>query len=119
MGGMRIHHVALQVKDCERSAQFYGGLLGLAVLKRHEEEGGALRAVWLAAGDAVLMIERTLRGRPRATGSRHLLCFEIEDLLQWEARLYGAGVKIDDRTQSTLYISDPDGHRVGLSVYRF
>jgi len=33
--------------------------------------------------------------------------------------LQAAGVRIEDRTAYTLYLRDPDGHRVGLSVYRF
>jgi hypothetical protein len=28
-------------------------------------------------------------------------------------------VAIADRTAATLYILDPDGHRVGLSVFEF
>ena len=28
-------------------------------------------------------------------------------------------VPVDDRTEHTLYVRDPDGHRVGLSDYRF
>ena len=35
----------------------------------------------------------------------------------WEQRLREAGIPVDDRTESTLFVSDPDGHRVGLSVY--
>jgi hypothetical protein len=26
---------------------------------------------------------------------------------------------VDDRTPATLFFRDPDGHRVGLSAYRF
>jgi hypothetical protein len=28
-----------------------------------------------------------------------------------------AGVAVRDRTANTLYVQDPDGHRVGLSVF--
>jgi catechol 2,3-dioxygenase-like lactoylglutathione lyase family enzyme len=65
------------------------------------------------------MIETGLRGRPGAAGSGHLLAFAVDDLAEWERRLTAAGVPIDDRTASTLYVADPDGHRVGLSVYVF
>jgi catechol 2,3-dioxygenase-like lactoylglutathione lyase family enzyme len=41
----------------------------------------------------------------------------VAETAAWEARLGAAGVTIDDRTAATLYVRDPDGHRVGLSVY--
>ena len=53
------------------------------------------------------------------TGSGHVLALEAEDLRAWEERLAAAGVPIDDRTAETLFVRDPDGHRVGLSAHRF
>ena len=113
---MRVHHLALRVADPERAAAFYRGLLGLEELRRFEEAGG-LRSVWLKAGDAVLMLERALRGPGAAAGSAHVLAFAVDDLQGWESRLAGAGIAVADRTLHTLYINDPDGHRVGLTVY--
>ena len=115
---MRLHHLALRVADVERALGFYNGVLGLTEIKRHHADG-RLRSIWLSAGDVVLMIELALRGRPAGAGSGHLLCFAVDDLGAWEARLTAAGVDVEDRTTSTLYVSDPDGHRVGLSVYVF
>ena len=51
-----LHHLALRVADPERSASFYRGLLGLRELSRHAGEDGTPRAVWLALGDAALML---------------------------------------------------------------
>ena len=113
---MRIHHVALRVDDCERAAAFYSRVLGLSEHRRLFESG-ALRAIWLEADGALLMLERALRGSVAETGSAHLLAFAIEDLGEWERRLAAAGVAVEDRTASTLYLRDPDGHRVGLSNY--
>ncbi len=105
--------MALRVTDCARSAAFYSGLLGLAELRRHEDGS----AVWLQAGDAILMLERELRGHGSGSGSGHLLALEVHDLAAWERRLAEARVAIVDRTPSTLYVQDPDGHRVALSVH--
>jgi glyoxylase I family protein len=115
---MRIHHVALRVADCARAADFYSGLLGLPEVRRFAAEDGP-RAVWVRAGDAVLMLERTLKGAGTEEGSGHVIVFAVQDLAPWESRLREAGIPIDDRTAYTLYVRDPDGHRVGLSVYRF
>ena len=57
------------------------------------------------------------QGRGRDAGSGHVLVFAVAETAAWEARLSAAGVAIDDRTAATLYVHDPDGHRVGLSVF--
>ena len=109
---MRIHHIALRVQDLETARAFYGGLLGLPELK-HE---GA-RSIWLLAGDAVLMLEQNLRGKGPEEGSGHVLALEVDDLASWEEKLSLAGVAVEDRTEHTIFVRDPDGHRLGLSVY--
>jgi glyoxylase I family protein len=114
-----IHHVALRVADVERSRAFYSGLLGLRELRRFEEEPEGLRSVWLAAGPAVVMLEKRLKGTGSDAGSGHVLALAVGSLREWEERLRAAGIAVDDRTAYTLYLRDPDGHRVGLSVYRF
>jgi len=113
---MHIHHIALRVDDLERAAAFYSGLLGLPVVRRNEEAGG-LRSLWLRAGGAVVMLERALAGAGDAAGSGHLLALAVDDVDAWEARLRRAGVALDGRTAHTLYVRDPDGHRVGLSSH--
>jgi catechol 2,3-dioxygenase-like lactoylglutathione lyase family enzyme len=114
--GVPIHHVALRVTDPERSLAFYGRLLGLPEVRRSEEDG-RVRAVWVRAGDAVVMLERALKGAGPGEGSGHVLAFAVGNLATWEKRLATAGVPITDRTAATLYVRDPDGHRVGLSVF--
>ncbi|MCB9705282.1 MAG: VOC family protein [Myxococcales bacterium] len=111
-----IHHLALRVADLERAADFYGGLLGLAEVRRQGGEGGRLRAIWFELGAAVLMLELDLRGAGAAAGSAHVLALGVDALAPWERRLAAAGVAIDDRTEFTLFVRDPDGHRVGLSA---
>lgn len=113
---MRVHHLALRVADCARAAAFYSGLLGLPEVRRDPAQGEA-RAIWLRAGDVLLMLERALRGGHEGEGSGHLLALAVDDLAAWEARLAVARVPIVDRTAHTLYVRDPDGHRVGLTVF--
>ncbi|HKC14273.1 MAG TPA: VOC family protein [Vicinamibacteria bacterium] len=113
-----IHHLALRVADPERSLVFYAGLLGLPELRRFPESG-VVRSIWLRAGEMVVMLERRLAGSGPEAGSGHLLAFAVSDLAAWEKRLAAAGVTVEGRTAQTLYLRDPDGHRVGLSVFSF
>jgi catechol 2,3-dioxygenase-like lactoylglutathione lyase family enzyme len=113
---IRIHHVALRVADPERSLAFYGGVLGLAETRRFDE-GGRVRSIWMSVGGAVVMLEREIKVVGGSEGSGHVLVFAVSDLGVWESRLAAAGVAIADRTAATLYVIDPDGHRVGLSVF--
>ena len=59
-----------------------------------------------------------MRGAGPDAGSGHVLVFAVDALPAWEERLAAAQVAIDDRTAYTLYLRDPDGHRVGLTVFR-
>ena len=118
MAGASIHHIALRVSDCAASARFYEQAFLLREVRRVESEG-ELRAIWLRAGDTIIMLERSIRGAGPAEGSGHVLIFPTDDLAQAERRLSGLGITVADRTTKTLYVRDPDGHRAGLSVHRF
>jgi catechol 2,3-dioxygenase-like lactoylglutathione lyase family enzyme len=111
----RIHHLALRSGDPERSARFYEDVLGLREVQRSPAEGG-VRAIWLELQGAVLMIERALRAGPSA-GTGHVLALAVAELEPWEDHLRTAGVPVVDRTDHTLFVLDPDGHRVALSRY--
>jgi catechol 2,3-dioxygenase-like lactoylglutathione lyase family enzyme len=114
---VRLHHAAEWAADCARAAAFYGDILGSVELRRCEGEDGTLQSIWLAVGDTILMLERSLRGAGPSEGSGHVLAFEVDDLAAAERRLNELGIPITDRTEYTLYVQDPDGHRVGLTVY--
>jgi len=114
--GGRIHHVALRVADPAAALAFYAGALGLPEVRRFVEDG-RLRSIWVRAGDAVLMLEREIKGEGPREGSGHVLVLAVDDLEGWIARLALAGHRPIARTEATAYYADPDGHRVGLSVY--
>ena len=111
------HHLALRVRDVERSLGFYAGVLGLPELDRRPGPEGGLEAAWLVLEPGILMLERTLRGEGAEAGSGHVLAIGVQDLGAWGQRLFEAGIAVVDRTDATLFVQDPDGHRVGLSVY--
>jgi catechol 2,3-dioxygenase-like lactoylglutathione lyase family enzyme len=114
--GSRIHHVALRVADPVASLAFYSGVLGLPEVRRFEEDE-RVRSIWVRAGDAVLMLEREIKGSGPGVGSGHALVLEVDNLEKWVGILERAGRPPIERTAATLYVSDPDGHRVGLSVF--
>jgi catechol 2,3-dioxygenase-like lactoylglutathione lyase family enzyme len=109
--------MALRASDCTRAAAFYRRMLGSAEVHRHDADDGHVQSIWLSAGDSILMLERSLRGAGPTEGSGHVLAFEVDDLGATERRLNELGIPITDRTEYTLYVQDPDGHRVGLTVY--
>lgn len=47
----------------------------------------------------------------------HLLALGIhaQDRARWEERLHSLGVPIEDRSEFTLYVRDPEGNRIALS----
>jgi glyoxylase I family protein len=112
---VRVHHLALRTGDLGALERFYGGVLALAVVRRD----GA-RSTWLDAGGAIVMLERREPGEPPVpSGSRELVAFALDPdaARAVRERLAAAGVALEAETPSTLYVRDPDGRRVGLSVY--
>jgi catechol 2,3-dioxygenase-like lactoylglutathione lyase family enzyme len=111
-----IHHVALRVADPDTSVAFYSGVLGLPELRRMDE-GGRVRSIWVQAGGCAIMLEREIKGAGPGAGSGHVLVLEVVDLDAWIVRMANAGHRPLDRTASTVFFADPDGHRIGLTVF--
>ena len=118
------HHLAIQCQDLARCEAFYRDVLGLPVKQRWQDPAGAERSVWLAVDGqgSFLALERALAApSPRRfqapDAGLHLVALRIArgERAAWEARLAAAGVAIVHRTRYTLYVSDPEGNRVGLS----
>lgn len=118
----RLHHLALGARDVERVARFYRDVLGLEERARHLDEAGRLRSIWLAMGEALLMVERAEAERPRVEGTASgpfLLALAVTpaEREELESALVAAGAPIEARTAFTSYARDPEGNRVALSHY--
>lgn len=121
---MRLHHLALKARDPERVAAFYRDVLGLSEHRRHHDARG-LRSIWLDLEPGVLMVERADAEGPGADARPfaedppgwHLLALALPrgERAAWRRRLDEAGVRVEHETEYTLYVRDPEGHRVGLS----
>ena len=118
-----IHHVAIQVRDLAVAEKFYGGVLGLPVLRRWQGEDGE-RSIWFDLHDGGFLAVERVDGAPRPREGFytddlgiHLVALTIKHAERdaWEAHLAAAGHEVVHRTDYTLYVRDPEGNLIGLS----
>jgi glyoxylase I family protein len=115
---LHLHHLAIQVFDLERAAQFYQNLFGLPETRRQEH------SVWLALGGAILMLERcTQEAQPAPWKSEQpgllVLALQIDasERQAFRERLRAHNISIENETKFSLYFRDPDGNRLAVSHY--
>ena len=117
-----LHHLALVTADVARAERFYGDVLGLARVRRQEDERG-LRSVWLDLGaEAFLALERADETGPLRTDAApglHCLSLAIarDDRLRVKKMLENTGHFAVRETAFTFYVRDPDGILIGISHY--
>ncbi len=117
-------HVALRVKDVERSVDFYGNKLGFKEMMRLNHDDGRLWLVYFRLTD-----DQFLEIFPDGEGDRtpgwnqvsiNHFCITVPDIDQCIAELAEAGIPLTtekvmmgDRNWQA-WIEDPDGHRIEL-----
>ena len=116
-----INHVALHVGDLERSKEFYVGVLGFEDRTAKVNPGQATHSnptmSFLVAGsqglDLFQVSGREVRGGQEMS---HLaLSVEADHIDEVVALLQTAGVETSDKTpRNTVFITDPDGHRIEI-----
>jgi glyoxylase I family protein len=113
------HHIALTVRDADRSAQWYGDLLGMQVVLRGDDDSVRFRV--LAHPDSGWVIGvRQYPGREEGafdefrTGLDHF-AFGVSsraELESWEQRLRAAGIEFtpiaDSPIGPVIVFRDPD-----------
>jgi len=107
-----LNHLTLCVSDLTRSLAFYAGLLGLR-LEVSWERGAylSLGALWLC-----LSLEASA---PAQDHSHIALGIDSADFAAFAAQLQAAGVpqwKQNRSEGASLYILDPDGHKLEIHV---
>ena len=119
-----ITHIAIKVKDVERSLAFYVGQLGFSEMLRLHRDNGELWLVYLRITDTQYL-EIFPNGQGDSAPSRDItgynhMCLEVPDIDQALRELEDANVTLlRGRTEGAdgnlqAWIVDPDGHHIEL-----
>ena len=124
-------HIVLYVRDIERSARFYGEVLGWRLLELPEESGfGRVPVAAFSSGRThheLLLIEVGESAQPLPRG-RHLGLYHFglkvgdtdDELRAALNRCREQGVRVvgmsDHTVTHSLYIEDPDGNEIELYI---
>lgn len=112
-------HTAILVSDLEKSAQFYGEILGLPQVERSLNFPG----IWYQIGDYQihLMIhpqanQGTLHNPEKWGRNRHI-ALAVMDVPAAKTQLeaYGYSVQMSSSGRAALFTQDPDGNVIELS----
>ncbi|GAB3514167.1 VOC family protein [Emticicia fontis] len=111
------NHVALQVSDIERSAEFYATALDLPEISIPAFDY-AVRWFSLGANRELHLIGREENGASTGIRGNHF-CMEVSDILQAEKHLQDLGIaympiKLRPDGVKQLFLTDPDGHYIEL-----
>lgn len=120
-----LDHIALTVRDQNISLEWYQRVLGME--RRYKEANGADDPVFVCAGNACLALFPAQTSDPLPVPSNNVVAvrhfaFRLDRVNFERARVELSAQQIpfrfEDHTMAhSLYLSDPDGHRVELTTY--
>jgi catechol 2,3-dioxygenase-like lactoylglutathione lyase family enzyme len=123
-----LDHVALGVRDRERSAGWYERTLGMQRTSPGVEPGPR-DPLMVRAGKAFLALFAAEASDPLPPPAQGMIAMRHFALLvdrvnfqraRVELSARGVPFRLEDHTHAhSLYLSDPDGHRVELTTYDF
>lgn len=115
----KIHHIAVEVSEAERSAAFYCDLLGFTRGDKFVFADRGRTIIFVQLGDTCLELLQDAEydahvAQPKMLGFKHV-CLQTDDVDADVARLKAAGVTItaepfDTQLNSRIsFLEDPDG----------
>jgi len=120
----KLGHVVVRVTNRDRAEKFYGGILGLPLCARYDEQGFKMAFFTLGNHHDFAVMEVTGEGSSHsetAVGLHHVafnIGTTLDELREAKAKLDAAGIAttpIDHEVTKSLYFADPDGN--GVEVY--
>jgi glyoxalase family protein len=127
-----IHHITAICANIQRTHEFFGGLLGLRLVKQTANFDDPTSKHWYwgvgegKPGTVITYFERDPRKEPRVrmgAGQTHHFALNVPDgetQLAWREKLVQAGYRVSpvmDRIYfQSIYTNDPDGHIVELAT---
>lgn len=115
MKPLQLHHASVRVADLERARRFYENVLGLGSIER-PDLGMPGRWYGVGGGQVHLIQCQPLGSGIDPTGPH--LAIEVDDLEGARRELAAAGVETLDPGGDQLWVRDPDGNTVELTVRR-
>ena len=118
-------HVVLRVRDRAKAEQFYGGVLGLPLCARYDENG--MKMAFFTLGNHHDFAISEVSGEGSSTGETAVgldhVAFKIgtslSELREAKAKLESAGIAlrpVDHEVTKSLYLHDPDGNGIELYI---
>lgn len=120
----QIDHIALTVRDVEKSVRWYTEVLGLQ--RMHEEAWGSFPAVVGIGGTSLALFpvkgaEPSGPAGPDAICARHIAFrTDRDNFARARESLTAGGLAVteqDHQIARSLYINDPDGHELEITTY--
>ncbi len=117
----KLGHLALVVKDCERSANFYRQILGYEVIDHAFND--KMKIIYLQCGDLTIELLEYTPPSPalREAGIYDHLAFIVSDISVAVVSLKAHGVEFESAKprltmngKKIIFFSGPDGERIEL-----